>query len=107
MGTKLDDFITELEADAAAQGPEAVAELEAMRAHFRIARELVALRRDKHLTQSRLSELSGVGQSEISRIESGHANPTLGTLVALGAPLGATVSFTVLDAPMTPDASIH
>ncbi len=89
MATKYEDFLSEIENEAAAEGPEAVAELKAFRAHYQVARELLALRRTRDVTQARLSELSGVGQSEISRIESGRSNPTLGTLAALAAPLGA------------------
>jgi DNA-binding XRE family transcriptional regulator len=89
MATKYKDFLREIENEAAAEGPEAVAELEAFRAHYQVARELLELRRASELTQARLAEISGVGQSEISRIESGQANPTLGTLAALAAPLGA------------------
>lgn len=40
-----DDFITELEAEARAEGPEAIAELEAFRLHFSLARQLAARRR--------------------------------------------------------------
>jgi DNA-binding XRE family transcriptional regulator len=89
MGTDFKDFLLEIEEEAAAEGPEAVAELEGFRTHYQVARELLALRRMRQLTQHRLAELSGVGQSEISRIESGRANPTVGTLAALAAPLGA------------------
>jgi len=89
MATKFNDVLREIEREAAAEGPEAVAELEGFRAHYQLARELLELRRARDLTQGRLAELSGVGQSEISRIESGRANPTLGTLAALSVPLEA------------------
>jgi DNA-binding XRE family transcriptional regulator len=89
MGTKFTDLMREIEEEAVAEGPEAVAELEAFRAHYQLARELLALRKTRNLTQDRLAELSGVGQSEISRIEAGGANPTVSTLAALAGPLGA------------------
>lgn len=89
MASKFTDLLREIEEEAVVEGPEAVAELEAFRAHYQVAREILALRRARDLTQDRLAELSGVGQSEISRIESGRANPTLGTLAALAGPLEA------------------
>jgi hypothetical protein len=45
------DFIAGVEAEAAAEGPEAVAELEALRLHFSLARQLAEQRRALHLTQ--------------------------------------------------------
>lgn len=89
MSTSFDDFITELETEAAAEGPEAVAELEALRLHLSLAR--TALRRERHLTQKQLAELSGIDQAEISRIERGQANPTTATLGALTRALAADV----------------
>lgn len=83
MTTSFDDFIKELETEAQAEGPEAVAELEAFRLHFSLARQLAARRRERHLTQKQLADLSGIDQAEISRIERGQANPTTSTLGAL------------------------
>ena len=42
-----------------------------------------------HMTQQQLAAASGIRQSEISRIESGHGNPTLKTIGALARALGA------------------
>jgi XRE family transcriptional regulator, regulator of sulfur utilization len=91
MSTSFADFITELEAEAAAEGPEAVAELEAFRLHFSLARQFAALRRERHMTQKQLADLSGINQAEISRIERGQANPTAATLGALTRALAADV----------------
>jgi len=89
--TTFDDFIAELEAEARAEGPEAVAELEAFRLHFSLARQLAAQRRALHLTQKQLAEQTGIDQAEISRIERGQANPTTATLGALTRALGVDV----------------
>jgi DNA-binding XRE family transcriptional regulator len=89
--TTFDDFIKELEAEAEAEGPEAVAELEAFRLHFSLARQLAERRRERHLTQKQLSDLSGIDQAEISRIERGQANPTTATLGALTRALAVDV----------------
>lgn len=89
--TTFDDFIAEIEAEAQAEGPEAVAELEAFRLHFSLARQLASQRRAQHLTQKQLAERSGIDQAEISRIERGQANPTTATLGALTGALGLNV----------------
>lgn len=41
-----------------------------------LTQEIVAARRKKHLTQKALAKLLGTTQSEISRLETGDANPT-------------------------------
>lgn len=46
-------------------------------------RALSSARQARQLTQTALSELSGVQQAEISRIENGVANPTAETLMRL------------------------
>jgi DNA-binding XRE family transcriptional regulator len=89
--TTFDQFVAELEAEARAEGPEAVAELEAFRLHFSLARQLAEQRRARHLTQKQLAELTGINQAEISRIERGQANPTTATLGALTRALGVDV----------------
>lgn len=53
-----------------------------------IGRQLAAARKARNLTQPALSELTGIQQSEISRIESGAGNPTAATLVRLADALG-------------------
>ncbi len=88
---KFSDFMREVEEEARREGPAAVAESEAFRAHFRLARELVARRLDLKLTQRDLAARSGVQQSEISRIEQGTANPTLRTLGVLARALRSEV----------------
>jgi transcriptional regulator with XRE-family HTH domain len=91
MATKFEDFVREVEEEARAEGPHAVAELEAFRAHFAMAQEVRELRKAHHLTQKQLARASGIDQAEISRIERGRGNPTTATLAALLAPLGARV----------------
>jgi DNA-binding XRE family transcriptional regulator len=89
MTKKLNDLMLQIEQEAQAEGEEAVAELAALHSHYKLARELHDLRLARHLTQQQLAAMSGVGQSEISRIESGAVNPTVATVAALAAPLNA------------------
>ena len=91
MATKFEDFVREVEEEAQAEGPHAVAELQAFRAHFAMAQELRELRKASHLTQKQLAAASGIDQAEISRIERGQTNATAATLSAILAPLGARV----------------
>ena len=42
--TKFDDFVKEVEQEAQLEGPRAVAELEAFRAHYALAQDIHALR---------------------------------------------------------------
>ena len=48
-----------------------------------LAKHLVNARTEKNLTQEKLSELSGVSVSEISRIENGRYSATVETLCRL------------------------
>lgn len=96
-----DDFhklIEDIESEAKAEGPAAEAELRELRREFSIASQLMTLRREQKLTQRQLAEKSGIPQSEISRIETGDANPTFATLSALAEPFGARVGFIRPDA---------
>jgi XRE family transcriptional regulator, regulator of sulfur utilization len=91
MPTSFDQFMHEVEDEAAAEGPEAVAQLDALRLHFSLARQLAERRRERHLTQRQLAAMSGIDQAEISRIERGRANPTASTLGALSKALAVDV----------------
>lgn len=56
--------------------------------------QVAAARRALSLTQAQLSELTGMQQAEISRIERGVANPTVTNLVRLGSALQRDLTFT-------------
>jgi len=91
MGRSFTEFMREIEREARREGPEAVAEAEAFRTHFQLARQFIERRKALGLTQRQLAEKSGVQQSEISRIEGGSSNPTLQTVQVLASSLGAEV----------------
>jgi len=100
MSRKFSDFMKEVEEETRLEGPEAVAEAELLQAHFRLATELILLRRRRKLTQRQVSVLSGIQQSEISRIEAGGGNPTLATMNVLVRALGAELR-------LAPNASVR
>jgi XRE family transcriptional regulator, regulator of sulfur utilization len=59
---------------------------------FGVQHALAVARERKGLTQKQLAELSGVQQSEISKIERGQINPTIETVARIAAPLDAHVA---------------
>lgn len=91
MATKFKDFMREIEDEARAEGPDAVAEMEALRTHFRIGRQLAKARRAEHLSQTQVAARAGIDQADVSDLERGAANPTLAKLEAVAAILGLHV----------------
>lgn len=89
---RFDEHYARVVAEAAAEGPAAVAELHMYETSYRLAGQLIARRRKLCMTQQQLAASSGIHQSEISRIESGNGNPTLKTLGALTGALGVELS---------------
>ena len=95
--TDFDQLIHDIEQEAIAEGPEAVAALRSLDSQLHIAGQLLALRHRRGLTQRRLSELSGVQQADISRIERGETQPTTVTARRLANALGADFGFYEID----------
>lgn len=91
MADDFQNLLAQIDAEAEARGPAAVEGVRALDAHFAFAVELVTARRAAKVTQTRLAELSGVPQSEISRFERGQGNPTLETVGRLLGALGRRV----------------
>lgn len=88
MAQSLDDYLrTSKKFDTA--------ESRAVRAVFEhaytIAMQVIELREKRGLTHTQLAKLSGIAQSEISRIERGSIHPTEPILVKLADALGADV----------------
>lgn len=57
-----------------------------------VGKQVKRLRSELGLTQDVLSERCGIYRTYLSRIEAGHANPTLLVLIALASTLGVHVS---------------
>lgn len=70
------------------ENPKFRAEWEALEPEFQIIRAIIEGRDAKDLTQKQLSEVTGITQADISRLENGTANPSLRTLKRLAAGLG-------------------
>ncbi|MDD2980112.1 MAG: helix-turn-helix transcriptional regulator [Hespellia sp.] len=52
-------------------------------AEYNLIKAMVETRKEKHLTQKELAKRTGIDQSDISKIETGNANPALSTLKRL------------------------
>jgi len=85
------EYAASVKDDLATKDPELYEELEAYRERLVIGRQLRALRRQHGMTQQELAALTGIGQSEISKIERGEANSTQDTLTALFRPFGGHI----------------
>jgi len=80
------DFLNEQLTD-----PEVRAEYEALEPEFAIIQAMIDARKKAGLTQKQLAERTGIAQSDISRLETGNANPSLKTLQRLAAGMGMRV----------------
>jgi DNA-binding phage protein len=88
MATKFADFVSKIEAEAKAEGPAAIEQLEAFREHFRVGRKLAQARLARKLTQKQVASSAKVDQADLSKIERGMANPTFATLSAVALAVG-------------------
>ena len=89
-GRQFEDYVEEYRATAGA------AELEMFDEYsdsFRLANQILSARKRVGLTQVELASRSGIGQSEISRIERGEGNPTVETLSRVGRSLSLNLQF--------------
>ncbi len=78
-----DDYLAEQMKD-----PEFKAEWDRLEPEFAIVEAIYEARKKKQLSQKQLSELTGIAQADISRMENGNANPSIKTLQRLAEGLG-------------------
>lgn len=84
--TNFKDFLKEQLSD-----PEVKAEYDALEPEFSIMQAMIDARKAAGLTQKQLSEKTGIAQADISKLESGNANPSLRTLQRLAAGMGMQI----------------
>jgi transcriptional regulator with XRE-family HTH domain len=60
--------------------PEFEAEWKTLEPEYQIMRAIVEARKKSHLTQKQLSQMTGINQADISKLETGNCNPSLRTL---------------------------
>ena len=75
------------------------AEWDALAPERQIVRAMIEGRERAGLTQEQLAEVTGITQADISRLENGEANPSLGTLKRLAAGLGLTLKLEFVAPP--------
>lgn len=68
--------------------PDFKEEWDSLEPEFQIIKSIIDSRNELSLTQKDLSDLTGIHQSEISKIENGNANPSLKTLERLANAFG-------------------
>ena len=88
MSNDFIDLMVQIEAEAAAEGPEGIARSNELRARYRLANQLITLRREAHFSQRKLASVTGIQQSEISRIERGVLAPNESTGTRLASAFG-------------------
>lgn len=66
-------------------------EYEALAPEYELAKMLIACRNADNLTQKQLSELTGIDQADISKIENGNANPSIKTLTRIASAMNMNV----------------
>lgn len=81
------------------QNPLFKAEWDALQPERQIAQAMLAGREKADLTQRELAEATGIAQADISRLESGTANPSLRTLKRLASGMGMQLKLEFVPKP--------
>ncbi len=68
---------------------------EALTAREQVASQVKEARKEVHLTQQNLADLTGTQKSNISRMESGRYNPSLDFLVKVASSLGKELTIKI------------
>lgn len=82
----MDDFDKLLEEQL--KDPEFKKEYDTLEPQFAVIQAIIDARREKGITQKELSELTGIAQGDISKLENGSANPSIKTLKRVASALG-------------------
>ncbi|OGC92062.1 transcriptional regulator [Candidatus Amesbacteria bacterium RIFCSPHIGHO2_02_FULL_47_9] len=79
----------------ALKNPKLKAEYDKLQPEFELINALIAVRKKKGYTQTRLAQKIGTKQSVISRLEIGRANPTLQFLKKLASALNSKLEIRI------------
>ena len=77
------------------ENPEFKKEWDNLEVEFQIIKAMIDGRNENHLTQRELSDMTGIAQGDISKIENGNANPSIKTLDRLADALGKKLKVTL------------
>lgn len=78
------------------KNPEVKKELDTNEAEYEVVRALIKARQESGLTQAQLAERAGTKQSNIARLESGRANPTIEFLQKVVGAMGKKISVSII-----------
>ena len=87
--------------------PDYLAAEEELRPVLDLADAVIALRLARGWSQAELAERAGTKQANISRLESGLANPSVKFLQKLASALSETLTIQLRPIPLSPAASAH
>ena len=71
--------------------PEFKKEWDSLDTQFQVIKAILDARQEQHITQKQLSEMTGIAQGDISKIENGNANPSIKTLSRIAKALGKEI----------------
>ena len=74
------------------ENPEFKKEWDKLEPEYQIMRAMIKARNETGITQQQLSKLTGINQSNLSRIENGNGNPSLSTLQRIASAFGKKLS---------------
>ena len=74
--------------DKVLSNPEIKAEYDALAPEYDLIQAMIDARTSQNMTQKDLSDITGITQADISRIENGTRNPSLAMLKRIAAGLG-------------------
>ena len=74
--------------EKALNNPEVKAEYDALGPEYDLIQAMIDARNSQNITQKELSEITGITQADISRIENGTRNPSLAMVKRIAAGLG-------------------
>ena len=78
---------------------------DALEPEEQIVRAIIEGREENHLTQEQLADVTGIYQTNISKLESGTANPSLRTLKRLAAGMGMKLKLEFV--PARPESRVR
>ena len=73
------------------------AEYEALEPEYQLINAILDSRKEMNMTQKQLSEVTGIAQGDISKIENGNANPSIKTLQRLATAMGKCLRIEFID----------
>ena len=79
--------------------PEVKVEYDALQPEYDIIQAMIDARISKNMTQKELSEITGITQADISRIENGTRNPSLAMVKRIAAGLGMQLRLDFIPIP--------